>query len=139
MLRLGVCCLSAALISVSAGVTGCGAGPEAAQTDRIDHCLQRAGFDTRQGRFRVTHGPGAGETTKSIFVGPKLHPQLTLIVLTPGLIDSYFSTEQGHSELRITNSVIAEKNILIRPIPYGKSFPLSDVPGIDAIKRCAAA
>jgi hypothetical protein len=137
MVRLGAAAVAVTLIAV----TGCGGGAgNQAQLDRVDSCLQKAGFETHQGTFHVDTGPAAGERAAATFVGPRIRPRIEVAALTDQILDKYFGTPLGHAELRNTKAEVLGRNVLIRPLSYGHRYVgLASVPGISRIKACATA
>jgi hypothetical protein len=137
-----------ALVVAVVVAAGCGGADKTpTQVDQIQTCLQKAGFETRQGWFAQVAGPASGANSRAIFVGPSKSPMVTLVVLSPQLRGGYY-TELGQAALAGTGGEIVG-NVLIQPNPAGGSKASSDdrsrpadirqVPRVGAISSCTGA
>jgi hypothetical protein len=129
-------------------VSGCGGALAARgfQADRIEHCLHRAGLETKRGRILQVSNGARRTKVPAIFVGPHSSPTLTMAILTPELVDHY-RTQVGHLALQIAGGEILAQNVLIQPDrpennpdPQVRQGTVTFGSGdhIDLIKSCAA-
>jgi hypothetical protein len=146
--RGAVPAVAAALAASSLVLAACGDSGTPSQVDRIEACLQKAGFETRQGWFTQTAGPASGAHSRAIFVGPTESPTVTLVVLGPRLRRGYY-TELGQTALAGTGGEIVKGNVLMQPgsargtIAVSgerpRPMPIRQIPRIGEIRSCTGA